>query len=139
MKKLLFIFLALAKLLSIPINKLQLIELQYMIFTCFHCIDSCCIDIRMPQNVRELYNITAQRVKRSREQMAKIVRKYFQCTHARSFRKFFHFAPNIRTVKRISVPCDKDRACFYTFLSDITHKQLSEFGRYERASHFALV
>ena len=73
-------------------------------------IDACGIDAAVPEDIRELGNVSLDAVKHSREQMPQIVREDLTRVNVRLLAKSFHFPPDVRPADRFAGPRHKDTA-----------------------------
>ena len=74
-------------------------------------IDARGIDAAVAEDIRKLCDVLFQSVKRPREQVAQIVRKYFVGIDVGVLAHGFHLTPDIRAADGLARPRNKNRSC----------------------------
>ena len=89
---------------------MHLFQTAEMLVAGFHGIDSCGVNVAVPQQVGELYDIFLDSIKCAGKQMAQVVRKDLAGSHPGFDAQGFHVAPDVAPVQGLSIFADKHRA-----------------------------
>jgi hypothetical protein len=95
-------------------------------------VDARGVDAGVPQDVCQLGNVLLHIVKRAREQVTQVMRKYLARQHVRLFTQRFHHAPHVMSADRLAFAGSKNAACFDFVGFGIT-RELVHYQRFAEA------
>ena len=89
-------------------------------------INTSCVYIGVPEDIRQLCNILFNTVKGPCKQMSEVMRKYLPRRNAGLFTQTLHFSPNITTVKRFTAFGHENYSGVYFLFCSISKQFFSQ-------------